>query len=219
MKKIMGLIVIAIMVMLPMSVKAAGSFIVNCGKGDGVADLNVTWTKEGLEGTAQCTLKYKVESGSFDRLKVTMRPTDEKIVSLVGINKKWNLTSDSQVNGSGVKVFTFESSTPANAGETVELGTVMLKVMKGKLTDNCTVSFEPELGTKVTITESNVCKVVNGKYYGKSGNVVTEEQYNKECAGNPQTGNFVPYAYIVGGTLIAAVVFIVSRKNNKLYKI
>lgn len=60
------------------------------------------------------------------------------------------------------------------------------------------------------------CKKVNGKYYGKNGNVVSYEQYKKEClAPIPQTGatDIMIGALGLGGVITTAGYYIASRKQ------
>lgn len=82
-------------------------------------------------------------------------------------------------------------------------------------------------GTEVTLDQftneceqkTYICKIEKDKYYGKNGTEVTEEVYNSECVNNPQTGNFIPYVIIGTGAVLVIGAFLVSRRNNKLYKL
>ncbi len=71
-----------------------------------------------------------------------------------------------------------------------------------------------------------------GFYFDDRGNEITAEEYNEVCGNttttpsddpndipNSQTGSVVPYVAIGGGILAVAVVYLFSRKSNKVYKI
>lgn len=110
-------------------------------------------------------------------------------------------------------------------GENFTIATIVFNVIDAA--EHCSVQIVPcfdennnfTCGDPVVVEEVYTCKVVDGTYYGKNGNVVTEDVYNSECVKNPQTGNFVPYIVITAGIILAFTVFTITRKNNTLYKI
>ena len=210
MKKVMGLIVLAIMIILPMKVNAAYSIEFKKVAED---DANSTLTTEIiLTVTGNSTLSQI--GGQLEMKHVTLG-------SITVTDSKWT-------NVSSGNTLSFTASSSVGAG-TYKIATIIFnKDGTATADDNCYVGFTAcadETGSlictdnKIEITETYICKVVNGTYYGKSGNVVTEDVYNKECVSNPQTGNFLPYIVIASGIALAVVVFTVSRRNNKLYKI
>ncbi len=82
------------------------------------------------------------------------------------------------------------------------------------------------------------CSVsISGFYFDNDGNAISETEYNEVCGnttpGNPdqnpndvpndvpnsETGSVIPYVAIGGGLLGMAVLFMISRKSNKVFKI
>lgn len=78
-------------------------------------------------------------------------------------------------------------------------------------------------GTEVTEEEYNkqcsksCYKGEDGTYYDKNGQLTTEEQYIKEC--DPETGSFASYAVLAAGAFIALSAITIAKKHNKFYKI
>lgn len=65
---------------------------------------------------------------------------------------------------------------------------------------------------------SKTCVVENGTYYDKNGNIVTEEEYNKQC-NPPETGSFASYAVLAAGAFIALSAITIAKKHNKFYRV
>ena len=75
------------------------------------------------------------------------------------------------------------------------------------------------------------CSVkVDGYYFDNNGNPISEEEYNQVCGNttnpdnpndvpNSETGSVIPYVAIGGGLAAIVVVYLFSRKSNKVYKI
>ncbi len=76
-----------------------------------------------------------------------------------------------------------------------------------------TVVIEPEKKTCKTEGSGE-----NIKYYGKDGNEVTKEQYDKDC-GNPGTGGWASYAVLAAGAFIALSAITIAKKHNKFYQV
>ncbi len=85
--------------------------------------------------------------------------------------------------------------------------------------ENCEMSISP---MKLS------CSVIDTNHFDKNGNLVTEEEYDSLCNGvvtppndveSPDTGNPIPYIAIGGGLVAIALVFLYSRKSNKVYKL
>ena len=210
MKKVIGLIVLAIMVILPMNVHAGYEF---------GFDKN-----ESTETDTSFTVDLSITiTGSTTLSKIGGTVVMEH-VTLGDIT----VTDSRFTNASTGNTLLFTSSEKLTAG-TYKIATITFKKDgTATATDRCYVNWTPcidESGsfvctdTKIEIEEDYTCKIVDGKYYGKNGTEVTEEVYNEECVNNPQTGNFLPYVVIAAGIALAVGVFTVSRKNNKLYKI
>lgn len=208
MKKVIGLIVLAIMVILPMNVHAGYSF----------------------------EFKKTSETETTLTAEISVTLTGSSTLSKIGGNLVMKHVTLSQVTVADSKftdvstgnTLLFKSSEKLTAG-TYKIATITFaKDGTATADDECYVGWTPcidETGsfvcqdTTIVIEEDKTCKIVDGKYYGKDGNEVTEEVYNKECVTNPQTGSFVPYVVIAAGIALAVGVFTVSRKNNTLYKI
>lgn len=75
------------------------------------------------------------------------------------------------------------------------------------------------------------CSVkIDGYYFDDNGQPISEEEYNQVCGNtttpddpndipNSDTGSVVPYIAIGGGLLAIALVYLFSKKSNKVYKI
>lgn len=84
------------------------------------------------------------------------------------------------------------------------------------------VGLEKTLTLNVNPEKSNICKVENGKYYGKDGREVDEATYNEECTSSvvavPDTSANVPMVAIVGGLILivaGASLIIYRYRTNK----
>lgn len=209
MKRVIGLIVLAMMVVLPMKVNAALDFSgFTCDDKVTESDGSVTKT---------CYIIGKATNGSsISKFTGTLTLQNMSIKSITASNPWTN-----ESNGTSL-LFT----SPSNVSDsTFTIATIVFTV--DNTAEKCAVQLIPcydengtyGCGNTVEVTESYVCKVVNGTYYGKDGSVVTADVYAEECVSNPQTGNFVPYIVIVAGIALAVGTFTISRKNTKLYKI
>jgi hypothetical protein len=209
MKKIISFIVLAIMVILPMGVHAAVSFDILCDPIDYESR------------TKTCDIMgYATDGSGLTKFTGTLELKNLSLKSFTAASP-WvdasngtslNLSSTTSVTASSFKIATavFDVSEDVSAESSCEI------VLEPCTEVDGTTSCE---NNPIDVTPTYSCKVVNGTYYGKDGSVVTEEEYNSACVSNPQTGNFLPYVVIGAGIALAAIVFTVSRKNNKLYKI
>lgn len=68
------------------------------------------------------------------------------------------------------------------------------------------------------LSNKHLCEKVGNAYYDKSGNLVTQDEYIESCVSNPQTGKFITISIILI-TSLSVVIFIVVKKNKRIYKI
>lgn len=211
MKKFICIIVFAMMIILPMSVNAEIGIKYNC-------DEDKVTQSDGTE-TLTCYITGMTTNGStISQFTGTLNLVNLSIKSITA-SSPW---TDYSV---GTNLSLRASSSVSSASFTI--ATIVYTVTNDNPAEKCYSGLRPcydENGTigcgdPIEVSESYTCKIVDGTYYGKNGNVVTEAVYNSECVKNPQTGNFVPYVVIAAGIFLAVVVFNVSRKNNALYKI
>ncbi len=209
MKRVMSVIVLAMMVILPMSVHAALDFSgFKCDEKKVETDGTTTKTCY-IVGTA-------TGSSSLSEFTGTLTLQNMSVKSITA--------ADGWTNANGTSTNLKFTTTAPKSNSTFTIATIVFTVDTTK--DKCAVQLVPcytdgqyTCGNTVTVTESKTCKVENGKYYGKDGTEVTAEEYQEQCVKNPQTGNFVPYVVIIAGIALAVGVFTISRKNTKLYKI
>jgi len=219
MKKLLGLIVLAIMVILPMNVNAAVGGSIECTK-----DAALTTPVGNYTHSKTCKIKATVSGTSINSFLARFN-FDNSIIKINAVNPSgaWGQPTTTAITG-GVEL-TFKASNSLSADSDVAL--VTFYIDKSDPNKDCTIKFTPcfdengnnKCGEEVIITETPKCKVENGTYYGKDGSVVTKETYDAECTENKKTGSFMPYAVIASGIALAVIVYTVSRKNNKLYKI
>ncbi len=220
MKKVIGLIVLAMMVVLPMTVNAKIIFEESVKGVDGKPGSKDGFYCDEVDQASKTKTCYIVgrttEGDTISKFTAQLTLQNMSIKSVTA-NAPWTNNS----NGTNLS---FEASTNVS-GDKFTIATIVFEV--NNLAEKCALQFIPcftengnyGCGTNVTVTESYVCRIVDGKYYGKNGNEVTEAVYNAECVNNPQTGSSVPYVVIIAGIALAVIVFTVSRKNTKLYKI
>ena len=209
MKRVLGLIVLAMMVVLPMKVHAALDFSgFYCDDKVEAADGTVTKT---------CYIVGKATNGSsISKFTGTLTLQNMSIKTITASNPWTN-------NSTGTNL-EFNSTT-AVSSSSFTIATIVFTV--DNKAEKCAVQLVPcydedgkyGCGNSVNVTEEHICKVVDGKYYGKDGSEVTADVYAEQCVSNPQTGSFVPYVVIIAGIALAVGVFTISRKNTKLYKI
>ena len=88
--------------------------------------------------------------------------------------------------------------------------------------EGCELSFSPY--------RLNCSVNVPGYYFDDNGNPISEDEYNQVCGNttnpddpndvpNSDTGSVVPYIAIGGGLAAIVVVYLFSKKSNKVYKI
>ena len=221
MKKLLGLIVLAIMVVLPINVNAASvGGDIDCQEGE----TELATPVGNYTHSKTCTIKATVSGTSINSFLARFN-YDTSIIKINGVNQKgvWGQPTTASITG-GVEL-TFKASTSVSSNS--EVATIMFYIDKSDPNKDCTIKFTPcfdengnnKCGEEIIINETPKCKIENGTYYGKDGSVVTKETYEEQCQENKPTGSFMPYAVIASGIALAVIVYTVSRKNNKLYKI
>lgn len=64
--------------------------------------------------------------------------------------------------------------------------------------------------------KTHTCEKIENTYFDDKGNIVDEKTYNQLClVENPTTGKLLPITYVVIATIIASILFYVSRKYKK----
>ncbi len=228
MKRVIGLFVLAMMVALPMGVKADLAFNETI-KGQSKDGFYCDVTKQDEAGNAleeRCYIVGRATGGSTLSKFTGVLTLQNMSVTAINANTADGWTdATSSWDGNSTSINLAFNNANAISSAKFTIATIDLKVNVAG--EKCAVQLTPcydengnyTCGNTVEVTETNICKIVNGKYYGKNGTEVTAEVYEAECVNNPQTGNFVPYVVIVAGIALAVGVFTISRKNTKLYKI
>ncbi len=98
------------------------------------------------------------------------------------------------------------------------VATITLDATSATSTDTCRLSIRNN--TTPEQPENPTCTIDGDTYYCADGTVCTEEEYTAQCENpeNPQTGSFLPYAVIIGGIGVAAVLYLITKKN-KIYHV
>lgn len=220
MKKIISIIALAIMIVIPFNVKAAG-------------DLSVTQecTKDEATRTQTCAF-YLTTTGDVSLTKFSMNMTLRNLsIKSSANNAPWKTPTitPGEVSGSTSKYTVgLQSDTPVK-GTKQKIITIVFELAEGVQANDCDIKYNictDETGKFVCGSETVTveqkkpsCKVENGKWYDKNGKEVTETEYNASCVTNPKTGNFLPYTIVGAGIVLIISVFAITRKNNKMYKI
>lgn len=168
-KKFLGFIALAALVILPIKANAASWGLTYPSVNDN-------------EGYTTVTVKGTQTDHTSSAFNVTMELTNMELISYEGVGT-WTVTA------SGTTL-SFVSSTPVTDSE---FTIATLKFKKIDTAAECKVVFRCE--DQVKTVAPNV------------------------TPSNPKTGNALPYAVIGTGIVIAGVVYFVTRKNTKLYKI
>ena len=126
-------------------------------------------------------------------------------------------------NGDGTISINLTNSTgvtaSSDANVNVLVATIGVDVNGASTTDECEISLSTA-STPEEPEENPTCTIDGDTYYCADGTVCTEEEYTAQCENpeNPQTGSFLPYAVIIGGIGLAAVLYLVTKKN-KIYHV
>lgn len=137
-------------------------------------------------GGYYCDAKQPIGDGTFYMTCHILVTSDFEINHIEGnlILKNVKLesikTSSDWVNNNGLSSSVNFTSATGHSGSF----SVADLVFTGNLSDTeCEASFEPIIAEKTVENTPNnyVCAIIDNEYYGKSGNVVTEEAYYEEC--------------------------------------
>ncbi len=156
----------------------------------------------------------------------TKNVSNVKITLVASSFEKVNEKTNS--DGSVSVLFKTKSGAVINGTKT-ELVTITADANDAAISgDGCILAYNPlSLDCSVTFESE-------GLYFDNSGNKITKADYETKCKGgngtttpnpkdpdvpNPKTGEVVPYAVIGGGLAAVLVVYLFSRKSNKMYKL
>jgi len=237
MKKIYGIIILAISLFLPVVVNAAS------GENFIASDYEMTTTSLGgatqtlnkdTNGNAIAYLGVSVNSGTVYEFNVTLYLNNLTYLNVIE-ESGWVGTIVN--NGDGTLTARYTNATGVTAGKH-RIAALTLKAVN--TAEVCSMNLQ-------NLTSAPKCEIVNNVYYNKSGAVVTETEYYKDChpceivdgkyrgpngeeltkeqfevacpINNPQTGNFLPYFVIIAGIALAAGVYTITRRNSKIYNV
>ncbi len=163
--------------------------------------------------------------------------------------KTWSITFDvSNTNGyiyfllvpnsvsiDSVSVNSTSSSYLVADTQTAEAGTYVLLEPSGvssassSITISVVTTDTADTGCMLNVSPLSLdCSVdIPGYYFDDNGNSITEAEYQSVCSNvsdpndipNSETGSVVPYIAILGGLVVIGVIYLFSRKANKVYKI
>lgn len=226
-KNILFGLLAAVLFIFPFKVNAAISFDDTDGDGvyESTADLAIG--QYGTIAKGDFTWRYSNEEAKEKTWTISFS-TNKAFIYLSLVPQ--SLTIDSvNVEGTGFALADQDSIGDGMAGVLIQntnssAATVTITVITTDTSDKgCMLSISPmNLNCSVNIP---------GFYFDDNGNEITEEEYNTVCGNatpnpdvpndvpNSETGSVVPYVAIGGGMLAIAIVYIVSRKSNKVYKI
>lgn len=159
MKKILGIIIMLVILLTPTIAKADSyRFNYYC---DSKQPLN--------DGTFYMTCHLLINSDmELNHVKGSLLLKNVKLES-IKTSSDWK-----SLNGSNTNVEFKASTTHEGSFSVADF------VFTGNLSDKeCEASFIAELAEKEQITK--VCAIIDDAYYGKNGNIVTEEKYYEEC--------------------------------------
>lgn len=218
-KKMLSLVVAIMLIMIPMSVRAAdfaGTVFGSEDESMSKTTLNgasITCPKTSDGKYATCYIGIRVTSGTAKSFKVDATLKNMTYDSYEELNG-WSMKSPSQ-SGNDI-TFEFSTRNGVNAGNTVLVAGITYKV--NDVAQECSIQFTNTSSTEEP--KSPICTVNNGKYYCKNAEECSKEQYDKECTPeNPQTGSFVPYVVVIGGIGVAGAFYLITRKKSKIYNV
>lgn len=212
MKKIIGLVIMSLLILIPLNVHATVNVVRNsdgtipgCSTQGDIITCTIVITDD--IGEESITAKLTEKGGA-------------KIIDVTEVNDSdWSIENKNESNG----VWTINLVSPGVTGE-VDLFTFSYKHSG---TEDCGVSLAVNGKTVATPqpeTEKKSCKVTEDKdgkktYYDKDLNVITEEKYNEICETKPDTGSTLPYIALGTIAVLAVGAYLATRNKAKMYKI
>ena len=177
-------------------------------------DITYEYT-EGSDKERTWSFYLTVGSNDFDYVYMLITPTN---VSIDGVSTDTSsflpLNTIPETGGT----LLYEVAGDLEAGDRVLLYQI---VTTNTSDEDCQIIVSPN--------ELNCSVNIPGIYFDNNGNVISEEEYQEVCGNttpenpddipSPETGSVVPYVAIGGGLLAIVVVYLFSRKSNKVYKI
>lgn len=178
-----------------------------------VGDFTWEYTDEEA-GEKTWTITLNVTS-STDFVYFTLVPSFLTIGSVSVTSNSDYLLANQSRDGNNVNVF-LEGT---GSGTTLEITVITTDTAE----EGCLLNVSP-------INTLDCSTSIPGYYFDNNGNQITEEEYNQVCGNStpenpddipnsPDTGSVVPYIAIGGGLVAIVVVYLFSRKSNKVYKI
>ncbi len=223
MKKRIGLSLLALLcaVLLPIKANAATGEIfasTDISMNDTtLGDKSITIQDSG--DNTQFYLGVNVTSGSITKYKarITLKNSNFRFKDK-SFSNGWTGTIVASADGNTIDIDLTKS---AGATSKERVATIKLDVTStgNSATNTCEMILEK---VEEETPETPKCQVVGNKYYDANGNEVSEEAYKAACTTteeNPQTGNFLPYTIIIGGIVIAIGLYLITKKNNKMYHV
>lgn len=157
----------------------------------------------------------KVNSAGYVYIKLTESYNVEIANQMA--SSSFDIISQTESNDGIIYLLKLKSGTSINT-ET-ELFTVVANI-KDPTDTKCSLTYSPL---------SMSCIVIDNKYYDADGKEISQEEYAAACEGvtppkeeeiePPATGSYVPYVAVGGGLAAIVVVYLYSKKSNKMYKL
>ena len=168
-------------------------------------------------------LGLKVTDGTVNNYNATLTLSNSSF-KFSKYSRAQGWTGSVKDNGDGTISINLTNSTgvTASSGDAngnILVATITLNATGATSTDTCTIGLSTA-STPEEPEENPTCTIDGDTYYCADGTVCTEEEYTAQCENpeNPQTGSFLPYAVIIGGIGLAAVLYLVTKKN-KIYHV
>ncbi len=225
-KRFVLFLVLATFIVLPLSVSAAPvSFSDDDGDGVYENDAAISMGQFGNIEEGDMTWEYTDEEAGEKTWTISF-VTSHQYIYFSLIPDALDIDSV-VVSGTG-----FALLDQANAGD--GMVDVMIESANnggGEVTITVITYDNADEGCQLSVSPLNLdCSVqVSGLYFDNSGNVITAEEYAEVCGNvtpddpndvpNSQTGSVIPYIAIGGGLVAIALVYFLSKKANKVYKI
>jgi len=218
---VLSILLVFCMVFTPITANATSIYLSEDSAGTKTTEGGATITcPKNASGTiATCYIGVNVTGGSLKSFNVT---ANLKNLAYRAVNGRNGWTAAKSSEEAGKVTYTISNEDGFSAGDKGIVALISFDVDDPSA--ECTVEltdFKPS--TPDTPSPNPKCDVEDGKdgqkvYYCENGQVCTKEEYDKKCVtqDNPQTGSFLPYAVIVGGLVVAAGLYVFTKKN-KIY--